>query len=152
MAVAMNFPKLTIGYMVGVLLLGLACLTYALQTLPFHKFDLYFLVLAGSTVGLGSWATVKIPRIKTHIAVSDLFIFLTLLLYGGPIAIVLAAVEAFFTSWRFCTRKITIFFNAAAMALSTFVVVVALSLSGLYSDGAILPTTLEPQNFVIALS
>jgi diguanylate cyclase (GGDEF)-like protein/PAS domain S-box-containing protein len=148
----MNFHKLTIGYMTGVLLLGLACLTYALQTLPFYKLDLYFLVLAGSTVGLGSWATVKIPRIKTHIAVSDLFIFLTLLLYGGSIAIVLAAVEAFFTSWRFCTRKTTIFFNAAAMALSTFAVVVVLSLAGLYADGSILPTTLNPQNFVIALS
>ena len=65
----MNFHKLTIGYMVGVLLVGFACLTYAVLALPVHKFDLYFLVLAGSTVGLGSWATVKIPRIKTHIAV-----------------------------------------------------------------------------------
>lgn len=148
----MRFHKLTIGYMVGVLLAGLACLAYAVQTLPFHLFDLYFLVLAGSTVGLASWATVKIPRLKTHIAVSDIFIFLTLLLYGGSIAILLAAVEAFFTSWRFCSKKLTILFNVAAMALSTFVVIVMLSLTGLYMDGAILPNKLSPQNFVIALS
>jgi len=148
----MNFHKLTIGYMVGVLFVGLGCLTYALQTLPVHKFDLYFLVLAGSTIGLGSWATVKIPRIKTHIAVSDIFIFLTLLLYGGSIAILLAAVEAFFTSWRFCSKKITIFFNVAAMAFSTFVVIVVLALTGFYAGGEIVPANLSAQSFVIVLS
>ena len=138
--------------MVTVLAIGLGCLTYALSNLPLQKFDLYLLVLAGSTIGLGSWATVKIPRIKTHIAVSDTFIFLTLLLYGGEIAIVLAAIEAFFTSWRFCSKRITIFFNVAAMALSTFVVVLALTMSGLYAGGEILPNNLTGPNFVIVLS
>ena len=138
--------------MVAVLAIGLGSLTFALSNLPIQKFDLYFLVLAGSTIGLGSWATVKIPRIKTHIAVSDTFIFLTLLLYGGEIAIVLAAIEAFFTSWRFCSKKITIFFNVAAMAFSTLIVVLALTLSGLYANGAILPENLSGQNFIITLS
>ena len=101
----MNYHKLTIGYMVMVLTIGLGCLTYSFVNLPFQKFDLYFLVLACSTIGLGSWATVKIPRVKTHIAVSDLFIFLTLLLYGGEIAVVLAAIEALFTSWRFLHKE-----------------------------------------------
>jgi len=147
----MNYHKLTIGYMVTVLTIGLACLTVSAINLPFQKLDLYFLVLAGSTIGLGSWATVKIPRVKTHIAVSDLFIFLTLLLYGGPIAIALAAIEAFFTSWQFCTKKLTVFFNVAAMALSTSVVVFALILSGLYVNGEVLPNTGNYQSFVIAL-
>jgi len=152
MAVEMNLHKLTIGYTVGVLLLGVGSLAYAVVNLPFQKLDLYFLVLAGSTIGLGSWATVKIPRIKTHIAVSDIFIFLTLLLYGGSIAVLLAAVEAFFTSWRFCSKKITIFFNVAAMAFSTLMVVLLLAMSGLYTDGEILPNQLSPQSFIISLS
>ena len=147
----MNYHKLTIGYMVTVLTIGLACLTFSAFNLPFQKLDLYFLVLAGSTIGLGSWATVKIPRVKTHIAVSDLFIFLTLLLYGGPLAIVLAAVEAFFTSWQFCSKKLTVFFNVAAMAFSTSVVVFALVLSGLYVNGEVLPNTPNFPSFVIAL-
>jgi hypothetical protein len=81
--------------MVAVLAIGFACLLLAIANIPLFKFDLYFLVLAGATIGFGSWATVKIPRVKTHIAVSDIFVFLTLLLYGGEIAIVLAAVGAF---------------------------------------------------------
>src|SRR5688572_23964831 len=152
MAVEMNLHKLTIGYTIGVVLLGVGSLTYAILNLPTHKLDLYFLVLAGSTIGLGSWATVKIPRIKTHIAVSDIFIFLTLLLYGGSIAVILAAVEAFFTSWRFCSKKITIFFNVAAMAFSTLVVVFLLAMSGFYLDGEILPNQLPFQSFIISLS
>lgn len=148
----MNYHKLTIGYMVAVLAIGLGCLTLAVLNLPIEKLDLYFLVIAGSTIGLGSWATVKIPRVKTHIAVSDIFIFLTLLLYGGEIAVLLAAIEALFTSWRFCSKKITIFFNVAAMALSTSVVVVALTLTGLYADGAILSNKLSFQSLIIALS
>ena len=148
----MNYQKLTIGYMVAVVAIGLGCLTFSVVNLPLQKLDLYFLVIAGSTVGLGSWATVKIPRVKTHIAVSDIFIFLTLLLYGGEIAVILAAIEAFFTSWHFCTKKLTILFNVAAMAFSTFIVVFTLTLSGLYVNGEVLPNNLSLQSFVIALS
>jgi diguanylate cyclase (GGDEF)-like protein/PAS domain S-box-containing protein len=147
----MNYHKLTIGYMVMVLAIGLGCLVVSVVNLPFEKLDLYFLVLAGSTIGLGSWATVKIPRVKTHIAVSDLFIFLTLLLYGGEIAVVLAAIEALFTSWRFCTKKLTVFFNVAAMAFSTSVVIFVLALSGLYFNGQVLHNDESFASLVIAL-
>ena len=148
----MNYHKLTISYMVLVLAVGLACLGFAFVNLPFHKFDGYFLIVAGSTIGLGSWAIVKIPRVKTHIAVSDFFVFLTLLLYGGEIAVVLAAVEALFSSWQFCTRRITIFFNVAAMALSTSAVTFMLTACGLYADGQILHANSSPRKLVIALS
>ena len=148
----MNYHKLTIGYMVAVLAVGFACLGIALFNTPFEKFDLYFGILAGSTVCLGSWATVKIPKIKTHVAVSDIFVFLTLLLYGGEIAIVLAAIEAFFSSWRFCSKKITILFNVAAMAFSTTIVVFMLKLSGLYASGQVQLDDSNLRSLVIALS
>lgn len=148
----MNYHKLTIGYMVGVLAIGFSCLVLAFVNVPFFKFDLYFLVLAGATVCFGSWATVKIPRVKTHIAVSDIFVFFTLLLYGGEIAIVLAAFEAFVSSWRFCSKKLTILFNVAAMGFSTSVVVSVLTISGLYADGKVLIDNTNFRSLVIALS
>lgn len=148
----MNYHKLTFGYMVTVLAVGFACLIFAFVNIPFFNFDLYFLVLAGATVCFGSWATVKIPRVKTHIAVSDIFVFLTLLLYGGEIAIVLAAFEAFVSSWRFCSKRMTILFNVAAMGLSTSVVVLVLSISGLYADGQVVLDNVNLRKLVIALS
>ena len=148
----MNYHKLTIGYMVVVLAIGLGCIAVAVLNLPIEKFDLYLLILAGSTLGLGSWATVKIPRVKTHVAVSDTFVFLSLLLYGGEIAILLAAVEALFSSWRFCSKKITIAFNVAAMAFSTSIVVLMLTTFGLYANGEVLRQNASIRNLIIALS
>lgn len=121
-------------YMLTVVALGILCLATTLFYLPFQKIDLSFFILFGFTIGIGSRVTIQIPRVKTHIAVSDTFIFLALLLYGGQIAVVLAAVEAIFSSWRFCNKKITVFFNMAAMALSTSLVVGALKISGLYTE------------------
>ncbi len=148
----MNYHKLTIGYMVSVLAVGFVCLGIAIFNLPLERLDLYFMILAGATIGLGSWATVKIPRVKTHIAVSDIFVFLTVLLYGGEIAITLAAIEALFSSWRFCSKRITILFNVAAMALSTSAVVFMLTVFGLYSGGTTLPRDTSIRSLVIALS
>ena len=147
----MNYHKLTISYMVTVLAVGLACLMYAVATLPTGRLDLYFLVIAGSTLALGSWAIVKIPRVKTHLAVSDIFIFLTLLIYGGEAAVILAAVDALFTSWRFCSKKMTIFFNVAAMALSTSAVIVVLTAVGFYQGGMVAYEN-TANNLIILLS
>jgi diguanylate cyclase (GGDEF)-like protein/PAS domain S-box-containing protein len=148
----MNYHKLTLGYMVMVLAVGSLCLTSALINVPVLKLDIYFAILAVSTVGLGSWVIIKIPYIKTHIAVSDIFVFLTLFLYGGEFAVILAAVEAFCTSWRFCSKRITILFNVAAMAFSTSIVVVVLALAGLYSNGEVVQHGINEAGFFTALS
>lgn len=138
--------------MVAVIICGLLCLSAALFWLPVYKIDLNFLVLFCLTIGVGSRVTVQIPKFKSHIAVSDTFIFLALLMYGGELAIVLSAVEAFFSSWRFCTKKQTIFFNSAAMAISTTCVVIVLKLSGLYSAEHVHGPGPYLQNFIVGLS
>ena len=119
------------GYMVGVLTLGFTCLAAAAISLPLYRFDFQLLVLTAFTIGFGSRITVQIPTLKSHISVSDTFIFLALLLYGGEVAVVLAAIEAFCSSWRFCTKKLTVFLNAAMVALSTSIVAVTLKLFAL---------------------
>ena len=146
----MNYQKLTKGYMVSVVVCGLICLTAAVVTFPLEKIDLQFLVLVGFTIGLGSRITVQIPRFKSHISVSDTFIFLTLLLYGGQLAVVLSAVEAFFSSWRFCNKKLTVFFNASAMAISTTAVVLALNLLGLNTENQLHGRPGYVQHFIAA--
>lgn len=148
----MHSEKLTNRYMAAVILAGLLCVSAALYWLPYHVIDLPFLFLFCLTIGVGSRITLQIPKFKSHIAVSDTFIFLTLLLYGGEVAIVLSALEAFFSSWRFCSRKSTIFFNAAAVAISTSVLYAFLRISGLYSVGHLHDENEYLQNMVVALS
>ncbi|MCD9185391.1 MAG: EAL domain-containing protein [Pyrinomonadaceae bacterium] len=138
------------GYMLAVIALGFVCLAVAFAGMPFNRIDLQFLFLAAFTIGLGSRITIEIPRFKSHVAVSDTFIFLALLLYGGEFAIGLAAVEAFCSAWRFCNKKITVFFNMGTMALSTSLVVITLYLFDIDTFEELHGTTL--QDFVITLS
>ncbi len=138
--------------MKAVISCGLICVLAAIYWLPLERIDLNFLVLFCLTIGVGSRITVQVPKFKSHIAVSDTFIFLALLIYGGEVAIILSAVEAFFSSWRFCNRKLTIFFNAAAVAISTSIVYAILRVTGLYSN-ALLPDGPDYfRNLAIALS
>jgi signal transduction histidine kinase/ActR/RegA family two-component response regulator len=80
------------------------------------------------TLGLGSRLSIPIPRLSSHISVSDTLIFLTMLLYGGEAAILLAAAEAFCSSLSFSRKATTISFNSAVMACTTFLTVWALRL------------------------
>ncbi|HMQ05001.1 MAG TPA: EAL domain-containing protein [Pyrinomonadaceae bacterium] len=148
----MYFEKLTERYMQAVIFCGMICILAAAYWLPFGRIDLNFLVLFCLTIFVGSRVTVQIPKFKSHIAVSDTFIFLALLMYGGEVAIILSAVEAFFSSWRFCNRKLTIFFNAAAVAISTGIVYTILRITGLASTGLHLTNEAYFQNLAIALS
>lgn len=131
---------------------GGICLSIALIDLPYAKLDTLFAIILVCTLGLGSRISIKIPRLKSHVAVSDSLIFLTLLLYGGEAAIALAAGEAFLSSLRFCSRRLTILFNAAAMAISTTLVVMMLRIAGLYSPEQLHGAEGNLDDLLIALS
>ena len=76
----MTSKKITAWYIAAVIIIGAACLLAAVILMPVARIDSYLVLLAGLTVALGSRITIPIPRFKSHIAVSDTFIFLTLLL------------------------------------------------------------------------
>ena len=148
----MNTQIKTKNYMMVILIIGFVCLATALINLPYHTLDLKFLILFAFTIGLGSRITIEIPRFKSHIAVSDTFIFLALLMYGGETAIALAAIEAFFSAWRFCNKKFTVFFNTALVAFSTTIVFLVLKISGFYTESQLRGQGENLDNFAVALS
>ena len=137
--------------MLTVIITGFACLAAALLNLPINKIDFSLLILAVFTIGLGSHISIQIPRFKSHITVSDTFIFFALLYFGGEIAILLAAGDATVSSFRFCKKKITILFNIAASAISLTVVVSMLKLFGLYSENLWHGQNENSSKFFIAL-
>ena len=106
---------------------GAATTLLAAYRLPLAEIDLSFLLLAGVTVVGGSHLSLKIPRLSSHISVSDTFVFLALLLYGGAAAVLLAAAEGLCSSLRFSRKASTVLFNSAVMAFSTAATVCALN-------------------------
>lgn len=148
----MNYERLTKGYMFVVLFAGIVSIGVAVFNLPIGRVDLSFLALFCLTIGVASRMTIQIPQFKSHIAVSDTFIFLAILIYGGELAVILAAAEAYFSSRRFCSKQLTVFFNTAAMAVSTTVVVLVLMSLGMYSQDKFHGRDGNLQDFLIALS
>jgi diguanylate cyclase (GGDEF)-like protein/PAS domain S-box-containing protein len=107
--------------------LGAAVCAYCVFHLPTAQIDARFLALAVVTLCFGSRLGIEFSSHKIQITVSDSFIFLTLLLYGAEAAVLLAAAEAFCSSFRFSKRWRTRLFNAALLAVSTYVTAIVTS-------------------------
>jgi len=142
--------KLTRTYIWATILGGGAVYFLAAYWLDLGVVDLPFLFIAILTLFLSSRIVIKIPQFSSHISVSDTFIFLTLLLYGGEAAILMAATEALLSSSRFCRKSILIPFNWGCAALSTWVTVYTLRL--FFGDVAKLSTSPLSAKFVSAMT
>lgn len=116
----MGKPRLIKPFMWLLIGVGAAVCIFSATRLPLKQFDARLLLLAFITICISSRLSVQIPHFTSQISVSDTFIFLTLLLYDGETAILLAAAEALLSSMRFSKKPITILFNSATIAFSTF--------------------------------
>jgi signal transduction histidine kinase/ActR/RegA family two-component response regulator len=120
-------------YMLLIIAAAAGAVVYSAIRIPIQRLDFLFLALAIFTIAISSRLTIRIPRISGHISVSDTFFFLTILIYGGEAAVLLAAAEALCSSLRFSKKAIhikplTIAFNSAMMACSTFTTFMVLRL------------------------
>jgi signal transduction histidine kinase/ActR/RegA family two-component response regulator len=104
---------------------GACVLGYSALHLPLERLDLKLVPLVAVTVLVSSRFCIPIPRTTGQISFSDTFIFLTMLLYGGEVAVLLVATENFVGS-RFGKRSFSLFtsaFNAGMLACATFLTV-----------------------------
>src|ERR1041384_1102714 len=99
---------------------GTGCLAflYALWRLPSVQLDWRFFLLVAMMLLLTARNTVPIPRLSSQISVSDTFVFLLLLLYGAPAAIIVGSIEALISSLRFSRKSRILAFNWANAAVS----------------------------------
>jgi signal transduction histidine kinase len=129
----MNRQSLIRAYMLTIIAAAVGAIVYSVWHFPTERIDARLLTLTVLTVVISSRLTIRIPRISGHISVSDTFFFLTILIYGGEAAVLLAALEAFSSSFLFSKKsiaisKLTIVFNSAMMACSTFITVMLVRL------------------------
>jgi diguanylate cyclase (GGDEF)-like protein len=110
-------------YLWFVVFIGALVACWAVLNLATTPVDLGFILLSAMTVIISSQLAVRIPRVGTNITVSDTFVFLAILLYGGAPAVLLAAAEGLSSGFRAGKRPITILFNSGVMACSTLITV-----------------------------
>jgi diguanylate cyclase (GGDEF)-like protein/PAS domain S-box-containing protein len=113
-------------YFLTVIAVGVVACAFTITQLDPSGLGLRFALISIVTLAFGSRVYVKIPRVRGDISVSDTFIFLVLLLFGGEAAILLAAADAFCSSLRITKKKTVMAFNAAVYVISTFLAVLVL--------------------------
>lgn len=145
----MNKQRIINPYMWLFVGLGTVVCAFSAANLPLKQLDIRFLVLAIVTICISSRLSIQIPSFTSHISVSDTFVFLTILLYDGEAAVLLAAVEALLSSMRFSKKPITIIFNSAIIALSTSLSVWTLRFC--FGDILLLPRGGYSSNFITAI-
>ncbi|MGH9944600.1 MAG: sensor histidine kinase, partial [Pyrinomonadaceae bacterium] len=119
----MDRQRLARPFMLLIIGIGAAVFFFSAFKLPFAQLDALFLLLATATVAVTSRVAVRVPGVNGRITISETFVFLTMLLYGGEAAIVLAAADGFCASRLVSRKPITLAYNAALTALSTFITV-----------------------------
>ena len=101
---------------------GSLAFIYSCSQLDVRHFDSGFVILVAMTLILASQQiTVQIPRFTSQISVSDTFVFLLLLLYGGAAAVTIGAIEACLSSLRFAKRPRIVAFNFGCSAVSILI-------------------------------
>jgi len=129
---------------------GFVAILYAVGGLNSANLDLRFVGLLGMALLLSSRIVIPLPKLSAQISVSDTFVFLILLLYGGSAAIIAAAIEGFFSSLRFNRKPQTVLFNAGCSALS--ILVTSGVMTFCFGDFVSLPKNPFSAVFIIAVS
>lgn len=142
-------PKITVldVYHWTVITAGAFVFLFTLPRVNFAELGYTYLLFGTVTVAFASSIVVPIPRTKGTISVSDTFVFLAMLLFGGEAAILLSTIDAIPPSLKISKTRITFLFNIAVFAISTSVTVWLLrSIFGsipIMTTGAISPDYVE---------
>src|SRR5437764_2112378 len=109
-----------------VIAVGAGCVAYCAYNMPASALNWSFAILALLIVLLSGRLSINIPNGIGHITVSDTFIFIVMLLYGGEPAVIVAAAEGAYSSLPY-RRPRTLAFNGSIMAISTLLTVTVLT-------------------------
>jgi hypothetical protein len=112
---------------------GFAVLLWSIYSFPVGKISAGLIALSVVTIFFSSYLGIQLPRTKIHLTISDALILLSLLIYGGETAVLLAACESCYTSLRFRSQGIniktkTIFINTAIATVATFLTALVVTL------------------------
>ncbi|MEP6847296.1 MAG: EAL domain-containing protein [Acidobacteriota bacterium] len=105
---------------------GVGAMLWAGWGIRLESFNRGLIGLAFVTIFLSSYLRIQLPRTKIHLTISDALIFLSLLMYGGQVAVIIAVLETSFASWNLrrqgvSMRPKTVVINILITAISVFV-------------------------------
>ena len=112
-----HLSKVYIGLIIS---LGVAAACYSMYRIHMEQQGYEWLILVILTILIGSRHTVRLPRVKSKMALSDTFIFASILLYGPYPATITAGIDAYFSSKKTAGKNVKMAFHMGTMAFTTF--------------------------------
>jgi signal transduction histidine kinase/ActR/RegA family two-component response regulator len=110
-------------FLVFVVVAGAGALVFSLPRLSLQQLDWRFVALLVAMATVAARLSIPIPHVKGEVTVGDTLIFLTMMVYGGEAAVLMAAVDGLSSS-LYITKKLRVcLFNSAQMVFSTFVTI-----------------------------
>ena len=106
-------------FMLSCIAAGVATLVYTIYRLNVHDLGSSYVIFSLITLLFAARIQVQIPSVKSHISVSDTFIFIAILVYGGEAGILLATLDTIFSSFKVSKTRLTYFFNVAVSVVTT---------------------------------
>jgi len=116
----MNRQRFFKPFLVLVVAAGAGTMLLSLHRLPLQQLDWHFLLLLITMATVASRLSVPIPYVKGEVTVGDALIFLTILIYGGEAALLMAAVDGLSSSLYVSKKLRVCLFNSSQMVFSTF--------------------------------
>ena len=88
-------------YIAILLPFGLGAVLWAMIGFPYESVGFGMVALALVTIFLSSSLRIQLPRHNVHLTIADALIIAALFIFGGEVAVLLAAAETAFTSFMF---------------------------------------------------
>lgn len=134
----MNREKLSNYIKWSVILLGSACLAWALAWFPIRDLGWGFILMLVTATILAPRMSLSLPRSEFALNFSDSIIFLTYLMHGFGAAVLIAFVGEFANCWYLKRKNIlfgswVVLFNSSLVAIVTAISCYVVKLSG-FSD------------------
>ena len=135
-------------------LVAIAAFVFSIVNLSKENLDTKFFVLAFITIFFSSYIRIQLPRTKIHLSFSEVVIIYIFLTYGSGGAILIAALEALFTTINFRRKGITIknktiLFNTLIGATAIFLT--ALIINAVFVQSATAITERSLGEFIVIL-
>lgn len=131
--------------LLGVLLIAVSVRDWLTQGAPWD-----FLALMLVTILVALKVSIKLTRYNGSITVADTFIFLGLMLWGTPVAVLIAAAESAASTSKVSRRIQTYLFNASVSVISIWTT--GWMLKSFFAEPAQLGSVLSDGSFVLAVA
>ncbi len=105
-------------YLLLLLPCGIGAIAWAVRGFPVESINASMILLAAVTVFFSSYLRIQLPKTKIHLTISDAMIMLSMLIYGGEVAILFSVLETTFNSFSLYWKGVDMQLKTALINIS----------------------------------